>query len=85
MSEKKTKKPALKAEKPETAAAPVAAERATVPAPTADKPAPPKAKETKVKFLRSHPSFGYFAGDEATISTEAYEAIEQRDLFFKKL
>jgi len=47
-----------------------------------------KAKETKpvkVKFLRSHPAFAYFAGDEGEISAEAYEKYSKDGEFFEKL
>jgi len=39
----------------------------------------------KVKFLRSHPSFGYFAGAVAEISKAAFEKYSQDGPFFEEI
>lgn len=44
-----------------------------------------KADMIKVKFLRSHPSFAYFAGDSGEISQEAYDKYSKDGEFFEKL
>ncbi len=56
-------------------------------APKATEPAKAEAKSktVKVKFLRSHPSYGYFAGDTAEISAEGYAQHSKDGEFFEKL
>lgn len=77
--------------KPETAAAPKAAETAAIPAASeqkaaisVEKPAE-KSKKVKVKFLRSHPEYGYFGGEEGEISQEAFDRISKDGAFFEKI
>ena len=42
-------------------------------------------KPVKVKFLRSHPAFGYFAGAEGEISQEDFDKYSKDGEFFEKL
>jgi hypothetical protein len=39
----------------------------------------------KVKVLRSHPAFSYFAGEEGQISAEDFEKNNPEGLFFEKI
>lgn len=45
----------------------------------------PKGETVKVKVLRSHPSFGYFAGDEAEISQDSFDKAQQDGPFFEEI
>ena len=67
---------------------PIVAEVTITPKPAAA-PAPgPKGKTMKVKVERSHPDFGYFAGDEAEISEENFKLYgtgSEGGEFFSKL
>lgn len=80
-----------KSVQPETAAAPVAPETAAIPAASEQKAAIPaekpaeKGKKVKVKFLRSHPEYAYFGGEEGEISQEAFDRISKDGAFFEKI
>jgi hypothetical protein len=58
---------------PTTPGEPILANVTITPAPAAPEPTA-KGKMLKVKVLRSHPNFGYFAGDEAEISEDDFKA-----------
>lgn len=45
----------------------------------------PKSEKVHVKFLRSHPSFGYFAGDTATINRADFDKYNQHGPFFEEI
>ncbi|MCC2547711.1 hypothetical protein LJY25_14745 [Hymenobacter sp. BT175] len=95
MDKKKGPKPTAEARsaRPETASAPRAAETAALPTASEEKSVPAEVKAqsakksdtVKVKVLRSHPEFGYFVGDEGTISREAFDRIQKDGPFFKQL
>lgn len=57
----------------------------------ADEPAKPAEKQAaegdfvQVKFLRSHPAFGYFAGDTGRISRADFDAYSADGPFFEEI
>lgn len=83
-----------KAPKIETATASKAVETAAISPEASQKAGPPadvtakkaaKSEQVRVKFLRSHPSFGYFPGDQAEISRAKFDEIQATGPFFKEV